>query len=172
MEHSTATNSRTPRATWPAYAACAWALLFALPSFYWAAGGEVGMETIARDPDAISLINDPVVVFATGVLKVLGGLLALALVQPWGSTFRHPLRLIAWIGGGCCVLYGGALLIQHGLMVAGAIDTPDVLGAIAVRWHFWFWDPWWIVGGVLFGLAAWSSARADQEGDGERRSVR
>lgn len=147
------------RTTWAAYAACTWALLFALPSFYWAAGGEVGMHTIARNPDEIPLINDPFVVFATGVLKVLGGLLALALVQLWGSPFGRWPRLAARAAGVGFILYGGALLTQHGLMLTGAVDTPDALGTTAARWHFWLWDPWWLLGGILFALAAWSSRR-------------
>lgn len=140
-----------------AYAACAWAVIFAVPSFYWATGGTVGMVTIARDPDAIPLINDPFVVFATGLLKVLGGVLALALGQLWGSRWRRWLRLVAGVAGGFFVCYGAALLIQHGLMLTGVIDTPDTLGTTAARWHFWLWDPWWILGGVLFALAAWSA---------------
>jgi len=160
------------RTTWAAYAACSWALFFALPSFYWVAGGSVGMKTIARDPDAIALINDPFVVFATGVLKVLGGLFALGLVQPWGGRFRRPLRLIAWGGGGFCILYGGALMIQHGLMLTGVVDTPSVLGTTAARWHFWLWDPWWLLGGVLFALAAWNARQGNQVASDARRSVR
>ncbi|MBA2277703.1 MAG: DUF3995 domain-containing protein [Chloroflexia bacterium] len=150
---------RTGRAVWSAYTACAWAFVFAVPSFYWAVGGTVGMQTIARDPDAIPLIDDPFVVFATGVLKVLGGLLALALVQPWGRRFRRWPRRLAWAAGGFLTLYGAALLVQHGLMLTGAVATPDVLGATAARWHFWLWDPWWLVGGILFGLAAWCCRR-------------
>ena len=147
------------RTTWAAYAACGWALIFALPSFYWAVGGTVGMSTIARDPDAISLLNEPFVVFGTGLLKVLSGMLALALVQPWERRFGHWLRRATWAAGGFLVVYGAALQIQHGLMLARLVDTPDALGTTAARWHFWLWDPWWLLGGVLFLLAAWSARR-------------
>ncbi len=147
------------RTTWAAHAACGWALIFALPSFYWAAGGTVGMNTIARDPDAISLLNEPIVVFGTGLLKVLGGMLVLALVQPWERRFGRWLRRATWAAGGVLVVYGAALQIQHGLMLTRLVDTPDALGITAARWHFWLWDPWWLLGGVLFLLAPWSARR-------------
>jgi hypothetical protein len=38
-------------------------------------------------------------------------------------------------------------------MALGAIDTPDALGTTALPWHLALWDPFWLVGGVLF-LAA------------------
>jgi Protein of unknown function (DUF3995) len=68
--------------------AAAWALAFAAISFYWAAGGEVGLETVgeeierdalAREPDAIALV------WVTGGLKVLGAGLALALARRVGG---------------------------------------------------------------------------------------
>jgi hypothetical protein len=51
-------------------------LLFALPSFYWALGELTGMRTIAANPNDIGLITEPVVVFVSGVAKILAGLLA------------------------------------------------------------------------------------------------
>ena len=44
-------------------------------------------------------------------------------------------------------------------MAAGVLSTPEGLGATALRWHFVLWDPWWLVGGILFGLATWSYSR-------------
>ena len=53
-------------------------------SFYWALGGELGLNTLgsgiqalAHDPSFIALV------WLTGVVKVLGGLFALTLVRPW-----------------------------------------------------------------------------------------
>ncbi len=132
-------------------------MIFALPSFYWALGGAVGKGTIAANPDEIPLMNEPMIVFVTGVAKVLGGLLALAIVQDW---VRRRLRLLAAVGGTFMLLYGGALLIQHGLMVAGIVDTPDLLGSRAARWHLGLWDPVWILGGFLFAGAARTRTRS------------
>jgi hypothetical protein len=38
------------RNNWAAYGACAWALAFALMSFYWAAGGLAAIDTIGGEP--------------------------------------------------------------------------------------------------------------------------
>ncbi len=56
--------------------------------------------------------------------------------------------------GGFLIVYGGASLVQHALMVTGAIDTSAALGEHAARWHLALWDPWWILGGALFWVAA------------------
>ncbi len=133
------------------YMAAFWAALFALPSFYWAFGGSVGIGTIAAEPDQIPLLNEPIIVFATGIAKVLGGGLAVAVALNWcGTVVTRWFRVLAVIGGGFMLLYGGALAIQHGLMVAEAVDTPDLLGARAARWHLGLWDQVWMLGGVLF----------------------
>jgi uncharacterized protein DUF3995 len=145
------------RAAWAGYAACAWAFAFAAISFYWAAGGTVGAETIG--PAIVSQAHEPTfiaILWITGALKLLGGAVALALVQPWGRRLpRWILLAAAWIGGGGAILYGGASFVQHVLMATGAIDIPAGLGATAMRWHLVLWDPWWVVGGILFVTAAW-----------------
>lgn len=147
------------RAKWPGYAACAWALLFAVMSFYWAAGGTAGAETLGEAITGPALARDPgfvALLWVTGVLKALGGLVALALVQPWDHAApRWVLLTAAWAGGALAALYGGASMIQHGLMVASVIPIPTGLGATAARWHLFFWDPWWLTGGLLFLVAGW-----------------
>jgi hypothetical protein len=153
-----------------------WAFIFAAVSFYWASGGTVGVSTIGPALTKPVLAGDPTwiaLLWATGLLKVLVGLLALALVQPWGGRLPRRLLLIAaW--GACAVmaLYeGAASWIQHGLMAAGVIDVPSGLGITALRWHLLLWDPWWLAGGLLLGIAAWGYAgRTGQAGaDSHRR---
>jgi hypothetical protein len=141
------------------YAACAWALAFAAVSFYWAAGGEVGLETVgeeirrdalAREPDAIAIV------WVTGGLKVLGAALALALLRPRGpAILRRALGIAGWVVGVGLLVYAVANFGQHGLMAIGAIETPDALGETAVTWHLALWDPVWLLGGALFTGAAW-----------------
>lgn len=151
-------------ASWVGYAACAWAVVFAAVSFYWAVGGTVGVNTnapaitkhvLAREPTWIAIM------WGTGVLKIIAALLALMLVRTWGRAFPRWLVLIAAWGAVAImgVYEGAASLIQHALMVAGVISTPAGLGATSARWHLLLWDPWWLVGGILFGVAAWSYHR-------------
>lgn len=151
-----ATQSRSR--PWAGYAAAAWAFVFSLQSFYYAVGGTAGVATfppslvtplLAREPAAVATM------WATGVLKVIAGVLALALVQHWGRKIPRRLLLVA---GGIAVaimgIYeGAASWVQHALMVAGVIDIPAGLGRRSAYWHLVFWDPWWLVGGLLFGLA-------------------
>jgi hypothetical protein len=143
-----------------AYVAAAWAFVFAVPSFVWAAGVEAGSETIAADVEEAG-IADPWLLAATGVLKVLAGLVALALVRPWGRAIpRRLLILAAWGAAAILFFYAVVNFVGHALMEAGVWKIPDALGADAVRWHLLLWDPWWLLGGILFALAAWQFTRS------------
>ncbi|MGH9186572.1 MAG: DUF3995 domain-containing protein [Acidimicrobiales bacterium] len=172
----TGTAATTQRLSMAGYAACVWAVLFAAVSFYWAAGGTIGVETNApaitrpvldREPGAIAMM------WATGLLKIVAGALALALVRPWGRTAPRWLLLTAgWGAAAVMGLYEGlASLVQHALMVADVIDTPSGLGERSARWHLGLWDPWWLVGGVLFALATLSYQRS-VAGEISRRTIR
>ena len=150
---------------WAGFAACVWSLVFAAMSFYWAAGGTIGIETqaepiqsAARNPDArfVALL------WATGMLKVAGAVVALALVQRWGRIIPRRMLLAAgWIAGVGMLLYGGVNFVV-GAVVAllRAIDVLETpADTAAFWWHLLLWDPWWMVGGVLFSLAAWTYQR-------------
>lgn len=150
---------------WPAYGACVWSLLFAAMSFYWAAGGTIGIDTQAPGIAALARERDPTfvaVLWVTGLLKLLCVPLALALVQPWGRVFPRRMLLTAvWAAGGVMVLWGGLnLCVGVGvavLRVAGVVDPPEDTSAF--WWYLLLWDPWWILGGVLFLVAAWRYRR-------------
>lgn len=119
-----------------AYGAAIWPFAFAAVSADWASRGELSSETIAAQIARIPLANDPVVVWATAGLKVLAGMLALALVRPWGRLLpRRVLVTAARVAGLLPTLYGGANLVEHARMVAGLRDTPKGLGEQAARWH-------------------------------------
>jgi Protein of unknown function (DUF3995) len=141
-----------------AYAAAAWSLLFAAMSFYWAAGGMTGLETLGNKIDRLARERDSgfvTEVWVTGFLKLGAGLLALALVQPWGRRLPRRILVIAtWVVGIGLTVYGVANLVQHGLMEAGVVETPSGLGSEAATWHLLLWDPWWLLGGLLFVAAA------------------
>ena len=155
MRSAPTAGRRSP--AWAAYGA-AWAFAFSLQSFYYAVGGTAGAETrpaaiaepvLARDPAWVAIM------WGTGAAKVLAGLLALALFRRWGGRVLDRLLLVtAWGAGVFLALYGAANLVQHALMVAGVVATPTGLGETAARWHLWLWDPWWILGGLLFVAAA------------------
>lgn len=102
-------DGQRPSAGASAAAAAVWAFVFASMSFYWALGGRFSLETQAlsiRDQ-----IDDPAfvaVLWATGALKVLAGLIALALVRPGGRRIhQRTLLIVAWVTAGTLLLYGG-----------------------------------------------------------------
>lgn len=159
MSRVTSTG-RVPK--WASYAACTWAFVFATLSFYWALGGTIGLSTIS--PAIEDLARAPwggAMLWGTGILKVLAGLLALALVQPWGRSLpRRLLVIAAWVVGGFMVLYEGvANLMVRVVMALGLIPTPASMYSPTAYWHLVLWVPWWMLGGLLFCLAAWHARR-------------
>ena len=130
----------------------------AAASFYWALGGTFLSHT--QSPQILELAAEPwfvAFVWLTGFLKVLAGLLALSLVQRWGETFPVWLRRTGvWSVGLVLTLYSGANLAVRGLMALGVLETPASMRSAAATWHLVLWDPWFLLGGVLFLTAAWS----------------
>ncbi len=147
---------------WAAYVACAWAFVFAAISCYWAAGGTVGADTVGGTIEALGRARDPrfvALLWGTGIAKILLGLLALALVRPWGRVLPRRLLLVAaWGVGAGMAAYGAIQLVvtgvAAGLMATGVISATASVDWTAIRWHLLLWDPWWLWGGVLFGVAA------------------
>jgi len=138
-----------------ARAAAAWAFVFAAMSFYWALGGRLSVGTQARS--IREQIDDPgfvAVLWVTGALKVGAGVIALALVRPRGE--RRPPRALSVVAGVLAaglLLYGGLGWVQALLWQTGVQDVPASVGATAARWKLLFWEPFWVLGGVLFLLA-------------------
>lgn len=148
-----------------ARAAAAWAAGFGALSCAWGAGATVGAGTVGVELERLARERDPGMVatlWATGALKLAAAALVLALAHGWtrrGVGWR-ALRWAVGAAGAGMALYGLASGVQHALMAAGAIDTPAALGTAAVTWHLVLWDPLWLLGGVLFLLAALAADRA------------
>jgi hypothetical protein len=100
-----------PRTTWAAYAACALALLSAVPNFYWALGGTAGLDTVGGTIEELARSRNPAGValgIGADVLKLAGALLALALLRPWGRLVPRRLLLgAAWAASVVLTAYGG-----------------------------------------------------------------
>jgi hypothetical protein len=98
------------------------------------------------------------------VLKVAGAVLALALVRPWGR--RVPRRLVggvAWAASAVLTLYGGQLVAVGALVLAGVIGPAGPVDRTALRWHVLLWDLWFLVWGLLLGVAAWHYGRQSRD---------
>lgn len=135
-------------ATWAGSGACGWAFLFAALSVFWAAGGRTGLHPLEQEATSSGPLWIAINVSA-GVLKALVGMLAVVLVRSWGQkTYRQFLLIAAGVLGAGMCLYGGLGLISDVLHVLGVIDDPATR-----KWFFWYlvlWDPWWVLGGILF----------------------
>ena len=144
--------------TLTAYAAAVVALGYAVVSVYWAAGGDglvstVGgyVEQFARQGGAMSVL----VALAAAVAKVAGGVLALALVRPWGRVVPRRWLLISSAGvSAVLVVYGGLNVAAGALVLAGAIHPSGSVNRTALRWHVGVWDLWFLLWGILLALAA------------------
>ena len=76
-----------------AYGAAIVAFGYAAVSFYWAAGGRGLLSTVGGYAEHAAQHGGGAAValgLATAVVKVAGGLLALALVRPWGRVLPRP----------------------------------------------------------------------------------
>ena len=79
-------------------------------------GGYV--EQFARHGGALPVL----VALAAAVAKVAGGLLALALVRPWGRVVPRGWLLLSSAGGSALLLvYGGLYVAAAALVLAGVV---------------------------------------------------
>lgn len=148
---------------WPAagtvtaYAAAILAFAYALVSLYWALGGHALVSTVggyveqaARRGGALPVL----IALAATAAKVAGGLLALALVRPWGRVVPRGWLLAASAGASALlVVYGGLNVLLGALVLSGVIRPAGSVDRTALRWHVGVWDLWFLVWGILLALA-------------------
>jgi hypothetical protein len=140
-----------------AYAAAVVAFTYALMSLYWALGGHALISTIggyveqfARRGGALPVL----VALAATLAKVAGGLLALALVRPWGRAVPRRWLLTGSAGASALlVAYGGMAVLLGALVLSGVIHPAGSVDQTALRWHVGVWDLWFLVWGILLALA-------------------
>src|SRR5215467_10431984 len=140
-----------------AYAAAIVAFAYALISLYWGLGGHelvstVGgyVEQFARRGGALPAL----VALAATLAKVAGGLLALALVRPWGRIVPRRWLLTGSAGASALlVVYGGMAVLLGALVLLGVIHPAGNVDRTALRWHVGVWDLWFLVWGILLALA-------------------
>lgn len=125
-------------------------LVFAAVHLYWGLGGTAGL------PPGLSLV-DTTALFVIDLLaiplNILGALLALALVRPWGDRFPRWLLLgAAWGASGLFVLHALPAVIDAAGLVLGRRGTELTP---MDRFSLFLYEPFWLLGGILIGVAAW-----------------
>lgn len=97
---------------------------------------------------------------AAALAKAAGGLLALALVRPWGRVIPRRWRLAGPAAASVLlVAYGGLNVLAGALVLAGVIHPAGNPDRTALRWHVAVWDMWFLVWGILLALATISHRR-------------
>jgi Protein of unknown function (DUF3995) len=149
-----------PPGAWPAWTALVVGLAYAGISIYWGLGGTWLLDTVGGPLAAGGRAGSAGVM--TGVWGA-AGLKVIAAVLPVLAAGRaaasgpvpgqRPLRLLARAEAVILALYGlvltaVGLLVQSGLIRAGA-DADHR----ALAWHAYLWDPWFLVWGLLVTAA-------------------
>lgn len=133
-----------------AYGASAWGVWFALVHLYWLLGGRIGL------PDGMSLFdNIPLLIIDVVAIPLcaMAAVLALALIRPWGRRFRRRLLLTAaWATTAVLVVHAAPTVVDW-ISLAGGQRTIDDLDSLE-RFVTFLYEPFFLAGGVLFGIAA------------------
>jgi len=140
---------RTTGVLWWSGVTCAWSLTFAAPHFYWALGGRsgLGVEALAAD-EALGQSWFFAYNLLSGVLAIAGAALAVMLLRVAARRERtaRVLRAAAWAACVTLSLRGVVGITDLAFQFArGVMDSPPILVAI---------EPWFVVGGMLFGVLA------------------
>lgn len=139
---------------WAAYAASGWAIAYAVGvRGYQAAGGTVGLAGSFQDPAAMRRAS-----LLAGILILLVGLGALALVRPWGLRLPRWLIIVpALTGSAYAAAHALTAYVTKPLHLLGAIQL-DFHGwarldeGALIRWDLLFYEPWFLGLGVLVTL--------------------
>ncbi len=138
-------------------------LVFAAISFYWGSGGTLGLDTIGGSIESLGRAHDPLMLAAawvTGLVKLLGSVLALALVRPWGTRLpRWAITVLGWGAAAALTLYGGVLVVTEALVASGLLKPAEPVSWKPLLWHLYVWDMYFLIWGILFALAAWHFTR-------------
>ena len=144
--------------------AAAWAVLFAVLHLYWALGGSVGL---AESAGARLAAERPVWFVVTGLYGVAALLLvaaALGLALARGVPAGRRRWALPLVGAGVAAVLllravGVELLLLTDPGYGGGNISPAQRG-----WSLVLWNPWFLLGGISFGLAALAARRATSAG--------
>jgi len=118
-------------------------------------GGMIGVRSLGGAIYEQSLDPEPsfiLVVWLTGFVKLLGAALLLLLLVNWRKAWiKRSLCYITKITGIFLFLYGMLNMITISLSAFEVLDFD--LDRNATFWRLVFWEPYWMLGGVLYFFA-------------------
>jgi hypothetical protein len=139
---------------WAGYAACAWALAYAVGvRGYQGLGGTIGLPGTFEDPDGFRAAS-----LMAGAFIAAAGVGGLALVRPWGLRLpRWPVIILALTGAVYAAAHAVAGYVTKVMHLLGIIDL-DFRGwdhldeGKLIAWDLLFYEPWFLGLGVLVTL--------------------
>ncbi|MCO5968713.1 DUF3995 domain-containing protein [Actinoallomurus soli] len=156
-----------------AYGAAACATAYGSMKLAQALGANALADRDPLPPDlrARLLARDPLFVashWALAGAAVIGVVVALATVRPWGTAIpRRPLLVITWTLGTIMIVRSvgplGLGFAGDGLLLAGVRPAPAGHAALVrslARWDLLLWSPFFLLWGVCWVTAGWRLARS------------
>ncbi|MDN3460502.1 DUF3995 domain-containing protein [Rhodococcus sp. APC 3903] len=137
--------------------ATGWALMFAAAHFYWALGGQVGLD-VSAGPELAA--NRPSWFVAGGLCGV--GLLLLAgagvamLLDGASSVLPRSVRGARLLVSAGTLAAAITLLRGVGLellMITGVVQAGEGITEAQISWTWMVWNPWFVLGGTFFAAA-------------------
>jgi hypothetical protein len=164
-------NSATSRrGMLPALAGLAVGLAYAAIIVYWAAGGRWLLNTVGislSQPAQARHLAALLAVWGAAAVKAVAAVLPLLAIGVWPRTanggVRRLARVLTWIEAAILVGYGLVLTASGLLVQVGVIKAAAHADRLAMKWHAYLWDPWFLIWGIFVFLALWRSRPASQD---------
>ena len=142
------------------FAAAVWSALFAALHLYWAFGGSMGLAESAGARLAAERPIGFVALGLYGVAVLLGVAAVLGLVLARGVLVGRRGWALPLLGAGIA-----AILLLRAIGVELLLLTDRGYGGGGIspaqrRWSLVLWNPWFLLGGISFALAALAARRA------------
>jgi integrase len=106
-------------------------------------------------------------VWGAAAVKAVAALLPLLAIGVWPRTanggLRRLARVLTWIETAILTGYGLIPTASGLLIQAGVIKTAAHADRLALKWHAYLWDPWFLIWGIFVFLALWRSRPASQD---------
>jgi hypothetical protein len=161
---------------WASYAVIVWCVVFGALHLYWAVGGNAGLAAFST-PSNQNLVatRDPLYIgltWAVGLICLYGAFVTLATLQPWGRRIPRWIVLTTlWVACVLCIVRGIGNPAQTLLVITGIVNLMPLDGPVGTAWLRWMlldavlFSPWFTLGGLAFGVTAWSTRRSDNKVD-------
>ena len=163
-------NATSRRGMLAALAGLAVGLAYATISVYWAVGGRWLLNTVGispSQPGQAGHLAALLAVWGAAAVKAVATVLPLLAIGVWPRTanggLRRLVRVLTWIEAAILTGYGLVLTVSGLLVQAGVIEAVAHADRLALKWHAYLWDPWFLIWGIFVFLALWRSRSASQD---------